>query len=331
MDRRRFVLLAAIVGSGSVAGAVELAANRARTRPGCLEGIPGSFNYQYRPRSESVFSGSQRGVLFAVPVRDTADQLRERGSLLAVFKKRPLASAVEGSPATPPATSPTPMAGGQIPEGEWTVGTAEELPAQQPSPTFEGPRNAAPRRLFQRTDRPLAMVGSDPEPVPPGKAQRDFGAAPNVSNAPNASAAVAKPATRLYQLHRGSLAVDHCQVSEIALLLRADAIWSLSLRADQNRRADAPDEARYNPQLHLKRNEFHVRLRCLGGLDTANGPTSQAAGQPILAIIEPEPFWVERGQPKFHRMTGFVRSGDQQLDSLDIALIDRVEIEFFYR
>jgi hypothetical protein len=224
-----------------------------------------------------------------------------------------------------------PMAGGEIADGEWPVGTAEELPVPWPSPELEGPQNAALRRPIQQSDRRFAAGDAFAQFPPPRKAQRDFGAAPNVSNAPNAFAAAAKPATRLYQLHRGSLAVDHCQVSEIALLLRADAVWSLSLRADQNRRADTPAEARYNPQLHLKRNEFQVRLRCLGGLDTAKGPTSQAAGQPVLAIIDPEPFWVERGQPKFHRMTGYVRSGDQRIDSLDIALIDRVEIEFFYR
>jgi hypothetical protein len=180
-------------------------------------------------------------------------------------------------------------------------------------------------------------------PTPPSAAALPSAAhLPSAPHLPSAAAqaaaaqaaavqAAAKLPGRLYQLNRGQLAVEHCRVAEVALLIRGDAFWTLSLRADQNRQDVSPDEAGYNPRLHLKRNEFHLRLRCLGGLATATNPTSQAAAQPAIAMIEPEPFWVERGQPKFHQATGYARSGDQWLNSLDVALIDRVEIEFFFR
>ncbi|MFM7070993.1 MAG: hypothetical protein ACKO38_04255 [Planctomycetota bacterium] len=323
MDRRRFVLIASFVGSGSAAGAFELTAHRARTRPGCLEGIPGAPNYQYRPRSESVFSGSQRGVLFAVPLRDTADQLERLKSLRVRLPVNSLPAPVTGTPA-----GETPVASvyDSSLEGEWTVGTAEEVPAG----IIVRPDLVLPGGL-PGTVRPGARRSGGTSSTPRSPTRPNGAAQNSATHQPSAVQAAAKLPVRLYQLNRVSLAVDHCQVSEIALLVRADAFWSLSLRADQNRRSATADEAGYNPRLHLKRNEFHLRLRCLGGLATATNPTSQAAAQPAIAMIEPEPFWVERGQPKFHQATGYARSGDQWLNSLDVALIDRVEIEFFFR
>lgn len=329
MDRRQFFLFAAVVGSDSAAAAVELVAHRAKTRPGCLEGIPGAPNYQYRPRSETVFSGSQRGLLFAVPLRDTADRLRDWQSLRTRLPVNNLPMPVVSLPAGAAGDSPATAAGPRPLEGEWTVATVEEVPPPSPEMELTGP-NRSPPRGFPGLGRPGLFRPGGPLVAPRAAA----GAAPAPSTPPMPSTdgqAASKLPVRLYQLNRVSLAIDHCQVSEVALLLRADAFWSLSLRADQNRRSTAADETGYNPRLHLKRNEFHLRLRCLGGLGTATNPTSQSAAQPAVAIIEPEPFWVERGQPKFHQTTGQALSNHRALSSLDVALIDRVEIEFFYR
>jgi hypothetical protein len=99
--------------------------------------------------------------------------------------------------------------------------------------------------------------------------------------------------------------------------------WVLSLRADQNRRAEGEG---FVPTLYVKRNLFTVRLRCYGNF--ANEPTQAAldSGKPLLAAIQPPGFWVENGQPKYLRL-----ADQDELIQRYFELIDRVEIEFFYR
>ena len=41
-----------------------------------------------------------------------------------------------------------------------------------------------------------------------------------------------------YQMSQAELRVDHCAISRVALVIRTDGFWKLSLRADQNRRDD---------------------------------------------------------------------------------------------
>lgn len=134
---------------------------------------------------------------------------------------------------------------------------------------------------------------------------------------------------KLFQLDRSRLRINHCSISDVALQLDDQGHWVLSLRADQNPLPKGRDpqsriETRYNPRLHLKRNEFVVRLRCLGFVQESRAEIH--AGRPVLAEINPEPFWVENGQPKYLRVTDCA-------DELrwNLHLIDRVEVEFFYR
>lgn len=131
-------------------------------------------------------------------------------------------------------------------------------------------------------------------------------------------------AIKLFQLDRSRMRVNHCSISDVALQLDDRGHWVLSLRADQNPRPSTREEARYNSRLHLKRNEFVVRLRCLGFVQEPRAEVH--AGRPVLAEINPEPFWVENGQPKYLRVTDCNDDVRQ-----NVHLIDRVEIEFFYR
>jgi hypothetical protein len=130
----------------------------------------------------------------------------------------------------------------------------------------------------------------------------------------------------LYQLDQVGLAIDHCAITQVALQLHDDGRWVLSLRADQNRRPAEGAPVVYNPFLHIKRNQFVVRLRCLGAARTPPLTGDLAAGRPVLADLGPVSFWVENGQPLP------VRTGDSSPWVQEhFEDIDRIEIEFFYR
>lgn len=134
---------------------------------------------------------------------------------------------------------------------------------------------------------------------------------------------------RLYQLDRPGLQIDHCAISRVALQLHDDGIWVLSLRADQNRQdepaaAPPPGEQR-KATAHIKRNQFVVKLRCYGRYEVKEAEPEASTGKPVLVQIEPERFWVQRGEPRH-----FVGSGKQEDLTRYFDLIDRVEIEFFY-
>ncbi|MBC8350736.1 MAG: hypothetical protein H8E66_02035 [Planctomycetes bacterium] len=142
------------------------------------------------------------------------------------------------------------------------------------------------------------------------------------------SAATPRPAARqikLYQLDRSALAIDHCQVSGMAMQLDHDGNWILSLRADQNRQPIGDEPQSFNPRLHLKRNQFHLALRCLGSFQTSVRDAVVGAGRPVLADLLPRPFWVENGQPRHMRL-----SGNSWTVADNFHEIDRVEIEFYY-
>jgi hypothetical protein len=129
----------------------------------------------------------------------------------------------------------------------------------------------------------------------------------------------------LYQLDRSRLQIDHCEISEVALQLYSDGRWILSLRADQNRRPDEGGSQEFNPRFHIKRNQFVVRLRCLGAFQNEPTVGALAVGRPVLADLQPLPFWVENGRPYY------LRAGDcDGWVAEHFTEIDRVEIEFYY-
>ena len=99
----------------------------------------------------------------------------------------------------------------------------------------------------------------------------------------------------------------------------------LSLRGDQNAESPAGRAGTPNARSSLKRNQFVIRMRCLGQFE--NPPTSApSAGKPVLADLGPITFWVQNGQPRYIRW-----ANDSTLVRHYFHLIDRVEIEFFYR
>lgn len=131
--------------------------------------------------------------------------------------------------------------------------------------------------------------------------------------------------TTLFQLKESRLRINHCELSRVALLLDDQGRWLFSARGDQNL-VHPDDPATYRPRLHLRRNEFVVYLRCYGGFGNTRQALEQEAGQPMLAELGPFEFWVENGQPRYFRDEGCCRALQDRL-----PLIDRLEIEFFYR
>ncbi|MBI3467735.1 MAG: hypothetical protein HY000_32405 [Planctomycetes bacterium] len=138
---------------------------------------------------------------------------------------------------------------------------------------------------------------------------------------------------KLFQFREAALRSDHCSISHIAVRLQENGYWWISLRADQNPREVPPVEIA-TPTMtleepkqfteHLLRNQFFVRVHCIGG----HGPGTERGllGTPVMVQLEPAPFWVQRGMPYPLIGTGFHPAVVEFYD-----LIDRVEVEFFYR
>lgn len=149
---------------------------------------------------------------------------------------------------------------------------------------------------------------------------------------PASDAAPVQTLARLYQFDVGKLEIEHCSVSEMALQIFPDGYWRLDLRADQNPRqlkpldvvpnvTTAQPATRYTAD--LRRNQFHVRVQCYAAAAGANG---SRLGKPIVATLTPDPFWVQRGEPRSWSATG----GDPELRTF-FPTIDRVGVEFYYR
>ena len=148
---------------------------------------------------------------------------------------------------------------------------------------------------------------------------------------------VIRERVRIYQLQQSVLRIDHCSLSRFALTLHEDGSWTLNFQADQNPQMigqplnaiTAPGAAALDiggkQTTHLKRNEFNVRVRCYGAFPI-NQLLTDAPGKPVLFEIRPQPFWVQRGQPY-----SFWERHPDPLVARYFDLIDRVEVEFFYR
>jgi hypothetical protein len=154
-----------------------------------------------------------------------------------------------------------------------------------------------------------------------------------------------------YQLKQNEVRVEHCSISRVALAIRDDGYWTLSLRADQNLQmfmktplvaAGQPMPVadttvpRPSPILpgatpttkftdYIKRNLFIVKVRAYTGFlpDTA---ADGVPGRPVLFQVLPDPFWVQRGVPMFPKFEG------QKPEIVAFFnTIDRVEVELSYR
>lgn len=141
------------------------------------------------------------------------------------------------------------------------------------------------------------------------------------------------------------LQVDHCILSDLAVLLNEQGEWLVSFRAYQNPRAEVlarvPDWTTLSPRglisdevvttleprrlqsSHILRNQFYVQIRMLAGNRVGQDGT---LGFPTAAVIDLEPFWVQRDQPLPYQCRGNDRNVRNHFDQ-----IERVEIEFKYR
>ena len=144
------------------------------------------------------------------------------------------------------------------------------------------------------------------------------------------------PKIRYYQLDRAQIQVDHCILSRLALTLHQDGSWILSGRADQNPWM-GPDTRQLSPLKssgplvvkhteHLKRNQFFVKVRCYSAFAVKETMPGASTGKPALTAITLPPFWVQRGEPYDLMVRGSLADV-----GLYFHLIDRVEVEFYYR
>lgn len=140
---------------------------------------------------------------------------------------------------------------------------------------------------------------------------------------------------KIFTLAQPRLAIDQCSISRVSVTLRDDGEWTVSLLAEQNPRtpidpgafAVLRDDTRLavKQTSHIKRNKFFVRVRCYSAtpLELADGAE---AGRPLLIAIDPQPFWVQNGQPQ-----DVVLTGKAPGLPATFAVIDRVEVELAYR
>jgi hypothetical protein len=296
--------------AGATAGAAEpCLVHRNCTRPDCWCGIP-AREYQYRSRSPSQTAVSLTGVLLRTRTVVTEVLEPTPAPVRAEYRDEEILRYHPGNNQT--------LAERRI---NHTLQMPEKIPQDQeqrleqfverlPAPPPEGNPNVPPM--------------TPPDVQRPGERRRVFSEILTAQSPPPERRR--QTIIELYQLDRPQLKIDQCEISQVALQLHDDGQWVLSLRADQNRRPETPAGAPYNPRLYIKRNQFTVRLRCLGAFKNEPVAGALAAGKPVLVDLDPEPFWVENGKPRYVRTVE--RSA---LVANHFADIDRVEIEFFYR
>lgn len=150
---------------------------------------------------------------------------------------------------------------------------------------------------------------------------------------PRAGEPVAKIKVRTFGLAEKSLKIHHCSVSQLAFTMEQDGRWVVNLRGDQNpwfyREPTAlpPNKVGFAPGLetnHLIRNEFQVTVRCMGNFQQRD--QAPQTGRPVLAVIGPINFMVQRGVPYVGSFNGVNPDLARYF-----AVIDRAEFSFVYR
>ncbi len=136
--------------------------------------------------------------------------------------------------------------------------------------------------------------------------------------------------TKLFQWPEAKYAVGHCSISRPVLQVHGDGTWTLNLRADQNPRPADSVAPAFNPTEFIKRNQFRVQLRCYDTQGASDAAAFSGVGQPCVAEILPEAFWVERGQPYLLRVSG--RWNCKCTSDVEaFERMDRAELEFTFR
>jgi hypothetical protein len=153
---------------------------------------------------------------------------------------------------------------------------------------------------------------------------------------------VGEPASRVklryFQMPVRGLFIDHCSITRVVLTIRDDGQYLVSFRADQHVKLSGaigdpviPLEVEFRPLRskevnQLKRNEFTVRFRLLGGSGPRDTLAPVGVGRPVLVKLAMDPFWVQRGEPY-----DFFAKGSS-VDVKDyFSLVDLIEVDFSYR
>lgn len=141
---------------------------------------------------------------------------------------------------------------------------------------------------------------------------------------------------RYFQLGVRQLAIDHCSLSRVVVAIHDDGTVAVSLRADQNARllgdpAEPGASLASAPQVvkqveHLKRNQFHVRIRLLGASGPRETLPPAELGRMTFAEFNLDPFWVQRGEPY-----SYFRACKLKELRGSFSLIERIEVQFAYR
>ncbi len=328
MAARRFLILALMIGAATTAVA---GVHHHKTRPCPQCGIPDG-NYQYGVRSRSESAVSKTAVLVRKSTVVAEDAISQVPPVLArsEIRNTDMLKLWQDKERNQTRLKHTMDEAFEevTPEGSRrlrsNIDNLEVLPAPEPE-RGESALQWLSRNLVGRAEADRRRRAEPPPPKPTHIDDRVTFSDTLTVNAP-VPELPRKTVIDLYQLDRPNLQIEHCQISQVALQLHDDGQWVLSLRADQNRRPDEGQPAAFNPDLHIKRNQFFVRLRCLGNFQNEPANASLAAGKPVLVELNPSEFWVENGQPKYVRTGGFNLLVKDYFDD-----VDRVEIEFFYR
>ncbi len=286
----RYVWIAAVA---TLLLAGELTAAPRKTTKPCLRcNIPWA-DYQYRTRSRPEMALSKTAVLIR---KNTIDVVN-----------------------TPPAAAPAIKE--VVTNRNVTVNTVTN---------YDANGNITSRQTTETTESnaqpalpPFSALVPVPGTQPPGQ---PF---PMLMPIPGAQLPVQKTLINLYQLDRPSLTIDYCSISRVALQLLNNGTWTLSLRADQNPRDETGEPLLELPDrltLHIKRNQFFIKIRCYGSYAVDESTADASTGKPVLLELGPKAFWVQNGQPYDY----FHRCFHEDLAKY-FAYIDRVEIEFYYR
>ncbi|QDV52203.1 hypothetical protein [Gimesia fumaroli] len=131
--------------------------------------------------------------------------------------------------------------------------------------------------------------------------------------------------TKIYQQSASSMNLNHCAISNTAVMLQENGSWSINLRATQDPKL-VPNTQRPIFQ-RFRRNKFYVTFRGLGSVSGTTSPESDDLGRPVLFEQKLEGFWVEQGQTRYL----FEQSKKKDLRIKDFYNhISRVELLFHY-
>lgn len=188
-------------------------------------------------------------------------------------------------------------------------------------------------------------------PSPPGLALSHVAVLLRRIDAPLADPSTPKGEPIAYfQLNQATIQVGHCSISRVALSVRADGLWTLNFRADQNptlapgpvivlpgRPVDPPvappvardlggASATILQTQHVKRNLFIVHVRGFAAFSADDPNLDASPGRPLVFDLAPRPFMVQRGVPEFLTFQGVDAAVGR-----DFVLIDRVEFELRFQ